>query len=160
MKTEPHNTPKCNGSSNFIRVLSTLYNDACSEIYQDGSYLLKATLLCQLVLQRFDSRKIAVIRKELQMRLAQWESEYYGMLFEEGCVTQSNIPMGRRQFALRDWKNDFCKQMSIGNITRATRILEKEGALDGIHSLSSEVDGKSVSSILKEKHPEAAKIMS
>ncbi|KAI0988747.1 hypothetical protein GJ496_011336 [Pomphorhynchus laevis] len=151
--------PKCNESSNFIRVLSTLYNDVCSEIDQDGSYLLKATLLCQLVLQRFDSRKVAVIQKELQRRLAQWESEDYDSLFEEGCVLQSNIPMGRRKSALRDWKNDFCKQMSIGNTTRATRILEKEGALGGIHSLSSEVDGKSVSSILKEKHPEAAEIM-
>ncbi|KAI0977785.1 hypothetical protein GJ496_010155 [Pomphorhynchus laevis] len=63
---------KCNESNEFVLMMSRIFDTTCDENDHDGIPLIEVTLLCKLVLQKFASRKVSVIIRELQRILKQW----------------------------------------------------------------------------------------
>ncbi|KAI0977653.1 hypothetical protein GJ496_006633 [Pomphorhynchus laevis] len=129
--------PKLNESIEFVFMLNRLFDTACDGNDHDGIPLIETSLLCKLVLRKFASRMVSVIRRELQTRLKQWNFGEFYALYEEGRVLQALLRTSQPMCHQRGWINEF-----------------KEAARGRVHSLDAEIGGKTLRNILKEKQPD------
>ncbi|KAI0987824.1 hypothetical protein GJ496_005486 [Pomphorhynchus laevis] len=125
---------------------------------QGEQYALKEYIvICHLILQRIETKKIKVIRKTLQRRLESWHLKQYNNLFGEAQILQLKAIQNKNWTSQKkqDKSKTFSKLMQAGNTNAAMRVLEKErrimilnSAFLGTHRRTEEISNDSLRSYI------------
>ena len=109
-------------------------------------------LLPHLILQLPASRRAAAKRKAMVRRLAMWRAGHIKELVEEGRAIQERLQTNQKKV---EWQRGFIRLMLCGRSSAAMRLL-RTGSSRGVLLLDEKVEGNTVRSILREKHPDPA----
>jgi len=88
----------------------------------------------------------------LERRLSIWKRGTIDELVREGRTIQHRLRQGKRQVSQDGLAQVFSRLMLQGKVKSALRFLSEQSS-GSVLDLDAEVDGKSVRTILKEKHP-------
>ncbi|KAI0986366.1 hypothetical protein GJ496_004914 [Pomphorhynchus laevis] len=151
---------KCNASHEFISELASLYQGAVNDIKNIVRYLKMSTVLCQLILQKSKTSKIAINRRNIERRILLWEKKELLSLLQKANFLQmqrSNNPRSDKGYT-NGWIRRFIKLMSSGNTGAATQLITASVNSGSVLRLDDRVGEQTVLQRLGDLHLNASDI--
>jgi len=144
--------PSGNVANELVEEMTRLILGFAEKMGLERVALTAFFLLPHLVLQLPASRRAAAKRKAMVRRLAMWRAGEITELLEEGRALQERMQANTKKV---EWQRGFIRLMLCGRSSAAMRLL-RIGSSRGVLLLDEKVEGNTVRSILREKHPDAS----
>ena len=145
--------PSGKAGKEFVQEQARLWRAYATASALEAVALRAASVMSILLLQKpYEQSKSRDHVSCLTRRLKTWLEGDIESLLNEGRTIQSHLHRGKKHRSQEDVTRTFTKLMFLGRVSSAMRVLTSASS-GSVLDLDTDVSGKSVRDILKEKHP-------